>query len=106
MVFLPRVVGLLCIVLLLGGCSSGVFYAGELRQDPSPSVPPLSLLWQQKMDAAPLGPALAAGPLLLQLSTAATLYAYEQQNGERVGKRGYADEVCSAPTLVGDLLLV
>ncbi len=103
---LLRFLSVLCLALVPGGCSSGAFYAGVLREDPTPPAPPLSLLWQQEMDAPPLGAAAGAGPLLLQLSAGGTLYAYDLHSGERVGKRGYDDEVCTAPTLAGDLLLV
>ncbi|MFT7691662.1 MAG: outer membrane protein assembly factor BamB [Candidatus Latescibacterota bacterium] len=100
-----RSFAILCVSLILSGCSGGVFYAGALPEASAPD-PPLTLLWQQKMDAAPLGPAVDAGSLLLQLSARATLYAYDLYSGERVGKRGYDNEVCSAPTVAGDLVMV
>jgi len=105
MSILRRPFAMLCIALALSGCSGGIFYAsapGEVAVPP----PPLALIWQQKMDAPPLGPAVGAGSLLLQLSANATLYAYDQYSGERIGKRGYDDEVCSAPTLAEDLVMV
>ena len=89
---------------LFAGCSSGILHLGQARDVAIPA-PPLSLLWQQKMDAPPMGPALFAGALTLQLSTGGTLYAFDSFSGERVGKRGYDEAVCGEPALNGDVIL-
>jgi len=104
-VFAVRGAGFVYLLVAFLGCSKGVFYVGGAAPTAAPE-PPLSLLWQQKMDAPPLGAALFSGSLALQLSTSATLYAFDRHSGERVGKRGLDGEVCGAPAVVGDLVLI
>lgn len=67
-------------------------------------TPPLQLLWSQKLNGAPVGGALFAGDLLLQLTTAPTLYAFDRRSGQRLGKWGFDLDACAPPALSGELL--
>jgi outer membrane protein assembly factor BamB len=96
------VLSALCIAL--SSCSGGLFYGGQARVGSLPP-PPLSLIWQQRLDAPPQGNALDANPLLLQMSTSAALYAYDLWSGERLGKRRFDDGICGKPVGADDLLL-
>jgi outer membrane protein assembly factor BamB len=69
-------------------------------------TPPLQLLWSQKLNGAPVSGALFAGDLLLQLTTAPTLYAFDRRSGERLGKQGFDLDACAPPALSGELLVL
>jgi len=80
-----------------GGIEGKSFREEELK-------PPLQLLWSQKLNGAPIGGALLAGDLLLQLTTAPTLYAFDRRSGQRLGKQGFDLDACAPPALSGELL--
>ena len=67
--------------------------------------PPLQLLWQQELDAAPLGGMLFTDHLVLQLTAAPTLYAFDRRSGKPLGKRGTDIQICTSPALVGEVLI-
>ena len=54
---------------LLTACGEKVLYLGGPRHGAVGVEPPLQLLWTHKMDGSPLGGALFAGDLILQLTT-------------------------------------
>ena len=96
---------------LLTACGEKVLYLGELsaelKSKPGRSAvgvePPLQLLWTHKMDGSPLGGALFAGDLILQLTTEPTLYALNRRNGTQLGKHGY-DKMACAPGQLAEAL--
>ena len=100
-----------CGLLCLAGCGEKVFYLGEAGA-PSSRVsvagpePPLQLLWEQKLDGAPLGGALFAGTLALQLTTSPSLYAYDRHTGVKLGKKGFDEMACGPGILVGELFML
>ena len=55
------------------------------------------------MDGSPLGGALFAGDLILQLTTEPTLYALDRRNGVQLGKHGYGKMACAPGQLAGVL---
>ena len=67
--------------------------------------PPLKLLWNQKMDAAPLGPPFFAGNAVLQLTAAGSIYAFESRSGRLLGRRSGSAPVCAAPLVAGRTLV-
>ena len=67
--------------------------------------PPLRLLWQQKIEASPLDGMLFSEHLVLQQTTAPSLYVFDRYSGQFLGKRGGDNPVCAPPMLVGDLLV-
>ena len=101
---------LLACGLLFIGCSEKVFYleAPEYHgaiSTPGPE-PPLQLLWERKIDGSPLGGALFAGSLVLQLTTLSTLHAFDRYSGLALGKQKCGDAVCSGGSLAGELYLL
>lgn len=88
---------------LLTACGEKVLYLGEPGRSAVGVEPPLQLLWTHKMDGSPLGGALFAGDLLLQLTTAPTLYALDRRNGAVMGKHGYDKMACAPGQLAGVL---
>jgi len=90
---------------IFSGCGRGLFYAIETPPKIVPE-PPLSLLWERKLDAAPMGKALNAAPLVMQMSTGASLYAFNAYSGKRLGKKTFDRGICGSPALVGDIVLV
>ena len=88
---------------LLTACGEKVLYLGEPGRSAVGVEPPLQLLWTHKMDGSPLGGALFAGDLILQLTTEATLYALNQRNGTQLGKHGYDKMACAPGQLAGAL---
>ena len=88
---------------LLTACGEKVLYLGEPGRSAVGVEPPLQLLWTHKMDGSPLGGALFAGDLILQLTTEPTLYALDQRNGTQVGKHGYDKMACAPGQLAGAL---
>ena len=101
---------LLAYALLFIGCSEKIFYleAPEFHDaisKPGPE-PPLELLWERKIDGPPLGGALFAGSLVLQLTTLSTLHAFDRYSGLALGKKKCGDAVCSAGSLAGELYLL
>ena len=88
---------------LLTACGEKVLYLGEPRHGAMGVEPPLQLLWTHKMDGSPLGRALFAGDLILQLTTAPTLYALARGNGTLLGKHGYDKMACAPGQLAGEL---
>jgi len=88
---------------LLTACGEKVLYLGEPGLGTGGVEPPLQLLWTHKMDGSPLGGALFAGDLILQLTTAPTLYALDRRNGTRLGKHGYDKMACAPGQLAGEL---
>jgi len=112
--------GILGALLLLVGCGAKVFFlpgesdsewgqAGRLADGRAflgtGPRPPLQLLWEQQLDAPPVGSALFSGGLVLQLTTAPSLYAFDRDRGQRLGKRGFDADVCAPPVLVGRMLV-
>ena len=108
-------------VLLALGCREKVFYLPEgetgIRWPQAGRTaagrgfadwevePPLQLLWQQKIDATPVGGAVFAGGLVLQLTTVSSLYAFDRHRGQLLGRRGSDEEAC-APLALADEVLV
>ncbi len=108
-------------VLLLGtGCREKEFYLpGENGSEwlqaggtaaahsfaPRDLQPPLKQLWNQKIDAAPLGPPFFAGNAVLQLTAAGSIYAFEIRSGRLLGRRPGSAAVCAAPLLAGRMLV-
>ena len=90
---------------IFSGCGRGVFYAVGTEYKSVPD-PPLSLLWERKLDAAPMGRVLNAHPLALQMSTGASLYAFDPYSGDKLGKKTFDRGICGPPALVGDVVLV
>ncbi len=88
---------------LLTACGEKVLYLGEPGRGTVGVEPPLQLLWTHKMDGSPLGGALFASDLILQLTTAPTLYALDRRNGTRLGKHGYDKMACAPGQLAGAL---
>ena len=88
---------------LLTACGEKVLYLGEPGRGAVGVEPPLQLLWTHKMDGSPLGSALFAGDLILQLTTAPTLYALDRRNGVLLGKHGYGKMACAPGQLAGAL---
>ena len=88
---------------LLTACGEKVLYLGETRHGAVGVEPPLQLLWTHKMDGSPLGSALFAGDLILQLTTEPTLYALDRRNGAQLGKHGYDKMACAPGQLAGEL---
>ena len=88
---------------LLAACGEKVLYLGEPRRGAVGVEPPLHLLWTHKMDGSPLGHVRFAGDLLLQLTTAPTLYALDRRNGVLLGKHGYGKMACAPGQLAGVL---
>ena len=88
---------------LLAACGEKVLYFGEPRHGAVGVEPPLQLLWTHKMDSSPLGGALFAGDLILQLTTEPTLYALDRRNGVQLGKHGYDKMACAPGQLAGAL---
>lgn len=88
---------------LLTACGEKVLYLGEPGRGTVGVEPPLQLLWTHKMDGSPLGGALFAGDLILQLSTSSTLYALDRRNGVLLGKHGYDKMACAPGRLAGEL---
>ncbi len=86
---------------LLMACGEKVLYRGESGRGAAGVEPPLQLLWTHKMDGSPLGGALFAGDLILQLTTEPTLYALHQRNGTPLGKHGYDKMACAPGQLAG-----
>ena len=71
--------------------------------------PPLSLVWRQSVGGAPLGGALLAGPMLLQLTRETDILAFDLATGTRLGRRGMDRPLCAAAALAGvrgELLLL
>ena len=79
----------------IGGSASGV----ALRSD-GPE-PPLHLLWQQKMDGAPLGGSLLAGGIVLTLTKKSTLYAFDRHSGQLIERTQLDELACSPPLVTG-----
>ena len=111
---------LLAVLLLGTGCRGKVFYlqgddgSGWLQAGRTAAArafaarelqPPLRLLWVQKIDAAPLGGPFFAGDVVLQLTTAASLYAFERHSGRLLGRRSGGTAVCAAPLLADSILV-
>lgn len=97
-------------VLLFAGCGEKIFYLGEAgshagRASKGAPEPPLQLLWERKLDGAPLGGVHFAGALALQLTTSPSLYAYDRYTGTRLGKQGFDDMACGPGVLAGELFL-
>ena len=72
------------------GSLAGVEEGCSMRLKPPKIVPepPLSLLWERKIDAAPMGKALNAAPLVMQMSTWALRYMHLMHTAESgLGKR-------------------
>ena len=88
---------------LLTACGEKVLYLGERGRGAVGVEPPLHLLWTHKMDGSPLGGALFAGDLILQLTTEPTLYALDRRNGVQLGKHGYGKMACAPGQLAGVL---
>ena len=88
---------------LLTACGEKVLYLGEPGRGSVGVEPPLQLLWTHKMDGSPLGGALFAGDLILQLTTEPTLYALNRRNGTQLGKHGYDKMACAPGQLAGAL---
>ena len=88
---------------LLTACGEKVLYLGEPGRGTVGIEPPLQLLWTHKMDGSPLGGAIFAGDLILQLSTSSTLYALDRRNGALLGKHGYDNMACAPGQLAGEL---
>ena len=88
---------------LLTACGEKVLYLGEPGRGTVGVEPPLQLLWTHKMDGSPLGSALFAGDLILQLTTEPTLYALDRRNGAQLGKHGYDKMACAPGQLAGAL---
>ena len=88
---------------LLTACGEKVLYLGEPGRGTVRVEPPLQLLWTHKMDGSPLGSALFAGDLILQLTTTSTLYALDRRNGAQLGKHGYDKMACAPGQLAGEL---
>ena len=88
---------------LLTACGEKVLYLGDLGHGAVGVEPPLQLLWTHKMDGSPLGGALFAGDLILQLTTESTLYALDRRNGAQLGKHGYGKMACAPGQLAGAL---
>ncbi len=86
---------------LLTACGEKVLYLGEPGRSAVGVEPPLQLLWTHKMDGSPLGGALFAGDLILQLTTEPTLYALDRRNGTQLGKHGYDKMACAPGQLAG-----
>lgn len=106
-------------VLLAAGCGTKVLYlpgeresgwgqAGRLADGrafmPEGVNPPLQLLWEQKVDAPPVGSPAFAGHAVLQLTTSSSLYAFDRHSGQRLGKKGFDVDPCAAPALSGEIL--
>ena len=71
--------------------------------------PPLSLVWRQAVGGAPLGGALIAGPVLLQLTRDTDVLAFDLATGTRLGRRRLDRPLCAAAALAGargELLLL
>ena len=96
-------------LLWVVGCGEQVFYLGEPAQFGHTGIgavePPLQLLWQRNLDGAPLGGALFAGSLALQLTTSPSLHAYDRRTGVKLGKKGFDQMACGPGLLVGELFL-
>lgn len=107
--------------LLATGCGAKLFYlpgeggsdwkqAGRLanaRAFLSAGLdPPLQLLWEQKVDASPVGSPVFAGYAVLQLTTSSSLYAFDRHSGQRLGKKGFDVVPCAAPALAGEILVL
>lgn len=106
----------------VGGCGGRVFYlpgpeAGPAWRQagggpegqascPRAPLPPLRLLWQQHLSAAPLGAAMAEGGLLLQVTAGPTLLAFDRGNGRQLGRRGLGAVQSAAGVLLGSRLVV
>ena len=90
---------------IFSGCGRGVFYAVGTEYKSVPD-PPLSLLWERKLDAAPMGRVLNADPLVLQMSTGASLYAFDPYSGDKLGKKTFDRGICGPPALVGNVVLL
>lgn len=63
--------------------------------------PPLRLLWQQSVSAPPLGGARLVGPLLLVLTKAPDIYAFDLASGRRLGRWRGNDPICGSLALSG-----
>ena len=86
-----------------GGAVDGRHAAAEGPQ------PPLSLVWRQAVGGAPLGGALLAGPMLLQLTRETDVLAFDLATGTRLGRRRLDRPLCAAAALAGargELLLL
>jgi outer membrane protein assembly factor BamB len=110
-------------VLLAAGCGGKLFYLpgpgfplpewtqarggpeGRARVPGAPE-PPLRLLWQQSLGAAPVGGPLVEGGLVLQLSAGPALLAFDRYSGQLLGRRGLAAQGCAAPALLGSMLVL
>ena len=107
---------------ILMGCQEKVFYLPEIGRLESAwpqegrtadgrafleqeVEPPLQLLWQQKIDAAPLGSLIFAGHLVLQLTTEASMYAFDRYSGKVLGKRDSDIQVCVPLVLMDEVLV-
>lgn len=109
-------------LLFLGGCGGRVFYlpdpgAGAAWRQAgggpegrascaAAPLPPLRLLWQQHLSAAPLGGPMVEGDLLLQVTTGPTLLAFDRGNGRQLGRRGLSAAQSAAGVLLGSRLVV
>ncbi len=82
--------------LQVGGAAS----AGSFRA--TGPYPPLRLLWQQRMDGAPLGGSILSGRLALTLTKTSTLHAFDRKSGHAVAKMSLDDAVCAPPAVAGD----
>ena len=66
--------------------------------------PPLSLVWRQAVGGAPLGGALIAGPVLLQLTRDTDVLAFDLATGTRLGRRRLDRPLCAAAADGGRVL--
>lgn len=63
--------------------------------------PPLRLLWRQDAGKPPVGGPLLDGRLLLQLTGASRVVAYDLTSGARVGRRSFAEDWCAPLSVAG-----
>ncbi len=117
---IKRLCGLVALGALMLGCGGGsVYIPGDGRDREVWALaggqdgrayravgiePPLRLLWQQKTDGPPLEGVLFTGRLVVQQTTAPSLYAFDRYSGQLLGKRGGSTPLCGPPTLAGELL--
>ena len=111
---------LFSVSMAVAGCGGALPYFQPLSQDydggdwnqaggghtgrsyrPLGIEPPLRLLWEQTMDAPPLGGSIVSGQLVLQMTKRSSLYSFDLGTGEELGKRGYGELPCAAPIIAG-----
>ena len=82
-----------------GGAAADGYRAMELR-------PPLRLLWQADLGAAPAGGPLVYGAVVAQASTRPSVHAFERLSGGRLGRCGLEAQLLGGPALAAGALLL